>query len=56
MTNADKYEEVFGMPVDKSNCPTSDCIQCPCADVADDHAVHCVARCVFEWWDQEYDV
>ena len=30
MTNAEKYAEVFGIPVDKSMCPTMDCNVCPC--------------------------
>lgn len=28
MTNAEKYEEVFGVPPDITRCPTADCDKC----------------------------
>lgn len=57
MTNAEKYEEVFRMPIDKSICPTSDCKICPCANVAEDEtgiSIACRASQTYEWWNQEY--
>ena len=49
MTNAEKYQEVFGFPPDKGNCPTEDCHFCP---------VNCSAdfgrESTFDWWDEEY--
>ena len=46
MTNAQKYEEVFGLPVDKTMCPTLDCEKCPVT----------VNGCnnTDSWWDSEY--
>lgn len=57
MTNAEKYEEVFGMQPDKSNCPTSDCKICPCANVFENEngiSVECRAAQTYEWWNQKY--
>lgn len=49
MTNAEKYQEVFGFPPDKGNCPTECCTFYP---------VNCSAdfgrESTFEWWDEEY--
>lgn len=45
MTNAQKYEEVFGFPPDKP-CPTILCQNCPLHEKDD-------CRCE-EWWDSEY--
>lgn len=42
MTNAEKYQEVFGLIPDTSNCPTEDCSFCP-------------NRCnSYVWWNEEY--
>lgn len=35
MTNAEKYQEVFGFPPDRGNCPTEDCKFCPANPCAD---------------------
>ena len=54
MTNAEKYEEVFGMPVDNSNCPTSSCKACPCAGITIDGYTECIGASTYEWWKEEY--
>ena len=46
MTNAEKYQEVFGFPPDKNNCPTINCESCP--------ANNKEPICVCKWWDEEY--
>lgn len=46
MTNAEKYEEVFGFPPDKEMCPTERCENCPQSGYG------CYG--VGEWWDKEY--
>ena len=46
MTNAEKYQEVFGFPPDKGCCPAERCEICP------GHAEECL--CTFKWWDEEY--
>lgn len=48
MTNAEKYQEVFGFPPDKGNCPAERCEVCP---MNDDCHFKCL-RC--NWWNQEY--
>lgn len=47
MTNAEKYQEVFGFPPEHCNCPTEDCSVCP---------EHKGARRCFnpKWWDEKY--
>lgn len=47
MTNAQKYEEVFGFPPDQDMCPTKDCDKCPVDNYHDSY-------CINEWWDSEY--
>ena len=48
MTNAQKYEEVFGFPPDKVGCPTKECDRCPCNRID-------IYTCASErWWDSEY--
>ena len=54
MTNAEKYKEVFGMVADESNCPTSDCIVCPCASKDSEGNHFCTAGRTYEWWNKEY--
>ena len=44
MTNAQKYEEVFGFPPDKFSCPMEECDKCPCNYNCDSYS----------WWDSEY--
>lgn len=46
MTNSEKYQEVFGFPPDKNNCPTINCDTCP-ANTKE-------PICVCKWWDEEY--
>lgn len=54
MTNAEKYEQIFGFPADISNCPTSDCWKCPCAHFDNAHCVRCTGSDVDEWWKAEF--
>ena len=54
MTNAEKYEEVFGMHVDPSMCPTTDCNNCPCASKDAEGCISCVAACTYEFWKDDY--
>lgn len=45
MTNAQKYEEVFGFPLNTSFCPAEKCKICPMeAETCD----------CDKWWDSEY--
>ena len=46
MTNAEKYEEVFGIKPDKNCCPTDSCENCP--------AEKKEPLCLCKWWDSEY--
>ena len=48
MTNAEKYQEVFGFPPDKGNCPAERCEICPCSVGG---KFNCFCR---NWWDEEY--
>lgn len=54
MTNAEKYKEVFGMDVDPSNCPSSDCIDCPCGQRNELGDFSCIGASTYEWWRKEY--
>lgn len=54
MTNAEKYNEVFGMPADTSNCPTSNCYICPCCHRDNQGCVFCVGGDIYTWWNDEY--
>ncbi len=54
MTNAEKYEEVFGMPVDPSMCPTLNCDICPCCSKDNFGNIACVSACTYEWWKSDY--
>lgn len=55
MTNAEKYKEVFGMDVDPSNCPSSDCLDCPCAQRNALGDFSCIGASTYEWWKKEYN-
>lgn len=46
MTNAEKYNEIFGFPPDKGNCPTESCEICP-GNMGE-------PLCGCKWWDEEY--
>ena len=46
MTNAEKYQEVFGFPPDKGSCPTECCKFCPGHVEA--------GLCTCKWWDDDY--
>lgn len=55
MTNAEKYEEVFGFPPDTGNCPAEDCPICPCADLKHNNGHnYCVNSSTHDWWNEEY--
>ena len=54
MTNEEKYLEVFGLPVDISNCPTVDCNMCPCVNIDNEGNVSCIGAATYEWWRKEY--
>ena len=54
MTNAEKYKEVFGMPVDDSSCPTTTCKSCPCALKNELGEISCIGASTYEWWNKEY--
>ena len=47
MTNAEKYNEVFGFFPDITSCPTNSCNICP--GKVDDNL-----NCTCTWWDEEY--
>ena len=49
MTNAEKYQEVFGFPPDTANCPTEFCSVCPC-----DPCKTNGPAATFDWWAKEY--
>ena len=46
MTNAEKYEEVFGFKPNTNMCPTTSCQDCP-GEVKEN-------ICTCAWWDSEY--
>ena len=46
MTNAEKYEEVFGITPDKFTCPTDECDACP--------AQYKACFGIVGWWNEEY--
>ncbi len=47
MTNAEKYNEIFGFPPDTSNCPTESCKICP-GNTGE-------PLCGCKWWGEEYN-
>lgn len=47
MTNAEKYQEVFGLVPDIGSCPTEDCSYCP--------GLCYGANSVCTWWYEEYN-
>ena len=49
MTNAEKYEEVFGFEPDLSACPVESCTKCPVKDKRLDSI-----SCSKIWWNSEY--
>lgn len=52
MTNAEKYEEVFGLEPDKASCPTRLCNKCP---LSPDSKSPCNAGYPYHWWELEYN-
>ena len=54
MTNEEKYKEVFGLDVDTSMCPTSNCNVCPCVSKDTNGDISCLALCTIKWWKSEY--
>lgn len=53
MTNAEKYQEVFGVYPDPSMCPAEDCIYCPCNPSKGDPEL-CAGGSTYEFWNSEY--
>lgn len=47
MTNAEKYEDVFGFKPDVNCCPAPTCEDCPVHDKAQ-------PLCTSNWWNEEY--
>lgn len=48
MTNAEKYEEVFGMKMEFNTCPCIECSNCKvCTDL-------CSEEKRVKWWNSEY--
>jgi hypothetical protein len=54
MTNAEKYEEVFGFKADPSVCPTTTCDVCPCSTKDSNGNISCEAAGTYSWWSSEY--
>lgn len=54
MTNADKYEEVFGFPPVMSDCPTSDCKKCPFRKIPKGQWWCSSQEDLYNWWQSEY--
>lgn len=54
MTNAEKYQEVFGFPPDTGNCPADDCNVCPCVAKNSMGDISCLASYTSSWWNSEY--
>lgn len=54
MTNAEVYENVFGLPVDTSLCPTKECKFCPCSTENSAGTVFCRDGCPYEFWNKEW--
>lgn len=46
MTNAEKYEQIFGFKPDVHNCPADECSNCPA------HEKSCSG--IVGWWNEEY--
>ncbi len=46
MTNAEKFEEIFGLEPDTTQCPIEDCSKCPLYDEE--------YYCTETWWESEY--
>jgi len=53
MTNAEKYEEIFGLKPDYDSCPTVFCDDCPIHNKEFDH-LGCSSSMRAVWWDAEY--
>ena len=51
MTNAEKYEEIFGYEPDKGMCPARLCKDCP---LSPDGRTTCPAGYPYSWWTSEY--
>ena len=49
MTNAEKYQEVFGIEPDTVACPTKQCFNCPNYDPN-----RTPFKCTETWWQSEY--
>ena len=51
MTNAEKYEEVFGIVPEICNCPTHRCEECPEFHNGNNDPFNCLKP---NWWNKEY--
>ena len=56
MTNAQKYEEIFGFPPDKDMCHTTGCENCPVIKLKPFMRL-CTADSTWlkKWWNSEYE-
>ena len=55
MTNAEKYEQVFGFPPNSVlECPTSDCKKCPLFNLHRKEDLCASNEELFNWWNSEY--
>lgn len=48
MTNAEKFEEVFGFEPSKCKCPAEVCTNCPVNPCRNSSLV------IIDWWNSEY--
>lgn len=57
MTNAEKFEEVFGFTPHKTSCLSDTCAKCPahCANLSKYSEIEAMLPIsVGQWWDSEY--
>lgn len=54
MTNAEKYHEVFGLTVNPSICPASECKFCPCSTYNRAGTYYCMDNQPYKWWNEKY--
>ena len=50
MTNAEKYEEIFGIKPDMTSCPTRKCVECPLYNTN----THLCGQDTRMWWVSDY--
>lgn len=54
MTNAEKFEEVFGFEPDTFRCPTYGCDKCPISNVCNNNTKDFHYSDRQKWWYSEY--